>query len=106
MINKLSHIFSIVDAVRYSEGEKNGKETEVKADKPAKKEKKPGRLKEAWKGFKSEIKKIVWPSWKQVLKNTGVVLVIVIAFAIVIALLDYAFSGGIRALVDLIPKGE
>lgn len=33
MINKLSHIFSIVDAVRYSEGEKNGKETEVKADK-------------------------------------------------------------------------
>ena len=81
-------------------------ETEVKAEKPAKKEKKPGRIKEAWRGFKSEIKKIVWPSWKQVLKNTGVVLVIVIVFAIAIALLDYAFSGGIRALVDLVPKGE
>ncbi|MBO5883838.1 MAG: preprotein translocase subunit SecE [Clostridia bacterium] len=81
-------------------------ETEAKAEKPAKKEKKPSRIKEAWRGFKSEIKKIVWPSWKQVLKNTGVVLVIVIVFAIAIALLDYAFSGGIRALVDLVPKGE
>lgn len=81
-------------------------EAEAKVEKPAKKEKKPGRIKEAWKGFKSEIKKIVWPSWKQVLKNTGVVLVIVIVFAIAIALLDYAFSGGIRALVDLVPKGE
>ena len=86
--------------------ENNVVETEVKADKPVKKEKKPNRLKEAWKGFKSELKKIVWPSWKQVLKNTGVVLVIVIVFAIAIALLDYAFSGGIRALVDLVPKGE
>ena len=81
-------------------------ETEAKADKPVKKEKKPGKIKEAWKGFKSELKKIVWPSWKQVLKNTGVVLVIVVVFAIAIALLDYAFSGGIRALVDLVPKGE
>ena len=69
-----------------------------------KKEKKKGRIKEAWKGFKSETKKIVWPSWKQVLKNTAIVLLIVVICAIVIGLLDYAFSGGIQALTNLFSK--
>ncbi len=70
--------------------------------KPAKtvKEKKTGKVKEAWRGFKSETKKIVWPSWKQVFKNTGIVLVIVIVCAVVIGALDYAFSEGIRALAS------
>ena len=79
------------------------KEKKVAAaeSKPQKPEKKKGRLKEAWRGFKSEVKKIVWPSWKQVLKNTFVVLVIVVICAVIIGALDYAFSGGIQALVDL-----
>ena len=80
--------------------EKKVAQTENKPQKPAK-EKKKGRIKEAWRGFKSETKKIVWPSWKQVFKNTLVVLVIVIICAVVIGALDYAFSGGIQALVDL-----
>ena len=69
-----------------------------------KKEKKKGRIKEAWRGFKSEVKKIVWPSWKQVLKNTFVVLVIVLICAVIIAALDYAFSHGIEALMNLFTK--
>ena len=86
-----------------AEKEKKVAQTEDKPAKPEKekKEKKKGRIKEAWRGFKSENKKIVWPSWKQVLKNTGVVLVIVIICAIIIGALDYAFSGGIQALTDL-----
>ena len=80
--------------------EKKVAQTESKPQKPAK-EKKKGRVREAWRGFKSETKKIVWPSWKQVFKNTLVVLVIVIICAVVIGALDYAFSGGIQALVDL-----
>ena len=83
-----------------AEKEKKVVETENKPQKPVK-EKKKGRLKEAWRGFKSETKKIVWPSWKQVLKNTGVVLVVVIICAIIIGILDYAFSGGIQALAEL-----
>ncbi len=79
--------------------EKEKKVTQTE-NKPVK-EKKKGRIKEAWRGFKSEIKKIVWPSWKQVLKNTFVVLVIVLICAVAIAALDYAFSGGIRALTDI-----
>ena len=80
--------------------EKKVAQTENKPAKPVK-EKKKGKLKESWRGFKSEVKKIVWPSWKQVLKNTGVVLVIVVICAIVIGALDYAFSHGIMALTDL-----
>ena len=81
--------------------EKKVAETEKKSQKP---EKKKGRVKEAWRGFKSEVKKIVWPSWKQVLKNTAVVLVIVAVCMIMIAALDYAFSHGIMALTDLFAK--
>ena len=71
----------------------------------AEKEKKKGRVKAAWKGFKSELKNITWPSWKQVLKNTLVVLVIVIVCAVIIGALDYAFSGGIQALTRLFTGG-
>ena len=84
-----------------AEKEKKVAHTEDKPAKPEKKEKKKGRIKEAWRGFKSETKKIVWPTWKQVLKNTGVVLVVVIICAIIIGLLDYAFSEGIQALTKL-----
>ena len=86
-----------------AENEKNVVEVETKQDKPAKakKEKNKGKLKNAWKGFKSEIKKIVWPTWKQVLKGSAVVLVIVSICAVAIGILDFAFSKGIAALVDL-----
>ena len=55
----------------------------------------------SWNKYKSEVKKIVWPSWKQVLKNTLVVLVVVVICAIIIGALDYAFSQGIIALTKL-----
>ena len=80
--------------------EKKVAEVENKPKKPAK-EKKKGKLKEAWRGFKSEVKKVVWPSWKQVLKNTAVVIVVVLICAVIIGALDYAFSQGIIALTKL-----
>ena len=85
-----------------AEKEKNVAEVETKQTKPAKKEKKKGRIKNAWKGFRSELKKIVWPTWKQVLKNTGIVLVIVVICAIAILSLDVAFNAGFKSLVDLL----
>ncbi len=85
------------------------KEKVVKTEKPVKpekvkKEKKKGRAKEAWRGFRSETKKIVWPTWKQVVKNTFVVLVVVLAFVLLIGALDFAFSHGIQALTELFTK--
>ena len=85
-----------------AENEKNVAEVATKADKPAKKKaKEPGKVKNAWKGFKSELKKIVWPTWKQVLKNSAVVLAVVVACAIVIGALDYVFNFGIQGLTQL-----
>ena len=86
-----------------AEKEKKVVEAEGKQAKPAKakKEKKPSKVKGAWKGFKSELKKIVWPTWKQVLKNTGIVAVIVVVCTVAIAGLDIAFREGFDALVGL-----
>ncbi|MBO5415055.1 MAG: preprotein translocase subunit SecE [Clostridia bacterium] len=83
--------------------EKKVAEVESKPKKPAK-EKKKGKLKEAWRGFRSEVKKVVWPSWKQVLKNTGIVLVVMFLCAVMIAALDYAFGTGIASLTTLFKK--
>ena len=73
---------------------------ENKPKKPAK-EKKKGKIKEAWRGFKSETKKVVWPSWKQVLKNSGIVIAIIAICALMIGALDFTFRTGLEALTKL-----
>ena len=40
----------------------------------------------------SELKKVSWPSFKTVLKNTGIVLLVVLFFAVVIGVFDYALA--------------
>ena len=59
------------------------------------------KLKVWWKSYKSELKKVVWMPWPQVRKNSIVVIVVVVALAAVIGLLDFAFSKGIIALGSL-----
>ncbi|MDO5602352.1 MAG: preprotein translocase subunit SecE [Oscillospiraceae bacterium] len=49
----------------------------------------------------SEMKKIVWPSKKQSLNNTGIVLVVVVICAVVLTILDLAFNGAVQGLVNL-----
>ena len=60
----------------------------------------------AWfKGLFAECKKITWAKWKDVKSNTAIVLVCVIAFAIVIGVLDFVFRhslGGLNDIVNLI----
>jgi preprotein translocase subunit SecE len=45
-----------------------------------------------FKEVKSELKKVIWPTFPKVAKNTGIVLVAIIASACVIAIFDYAFG--------------
>ena len=45
-----------------------------------------------YKEFKAELKKVVWPTPKQLLNNTTAVLVIVIVSAIIVAILNFAFD--------------
>ena len=55
-----------------------------------------------FRGMKSELKKVVWPTWSQVLNNTLVVIVVSVIFAIVIGLIDTLAYKGILALLSLI----
>ena len=47
----------------------------------------------------SELKKITWPSFGKVLKQTGVVLAVVLVFLIAITLRDLGLSAILEALV-------
>ena len=54
-----------------------------------------------FKDLKGENKKIVWPSAKSVLKNTGIVLAVVLIVGIAIWLVDFGLSEGINALLGI-----
>lgn len=60
------------------------------------------RVKKFFSDYKSELKKVTWSSKEDVRRNTITVIVVIAAVAIVIALLDIIFSGGIEALSHLI----
>jgi preprotein translocase subunit SecE len=55
-----------------------------------KKEKKG--LGDFFRGYKSELKKIVWPSWKTILKNTGIVITFIVILGLFIYAVDFLFS--------------
>lgn len=46
----------------------------------------------------SELKRVTWPSFPKVLKSTGVVLVVVLAFLVVVTAINY----GLNALLDIV----
>ena len=56
------------------------------------------RIKKFFRDYKSELKKIVWPTRPQVIQNTGVVLVAIIFVAILVGVLDLVFGLGVRGL--------
>ena len=65
-------------------------------------EKKPSRFAGFFKSTKGELKKIVWPSKKDVIKNTGVVIGFVIILAILVFVLDFAFGKLFELVVGLL----
>ncbi len=54
------------------------------------------------RSVKSELKKIVWSSKEQTRKNFIVVIVIVAIIALLVFVLDFAFSKGIQGLSDVV----
>jgi len=52
--------------------------------------------------LRSELKKVVWPTPKQVVKNTLIVLASVLVVGIFIWVFDFVASNGINALIDWI----
>ena len=84
--------------------EKRGKEPDKKAAKKKQdKNKKPNifvRMGRKLKETFSELKRVTWPKFGQALKATGVVLVIVLVFMVVVTGVNYGFG----ALLELITK--
>ncbi len=72
------------------EKETNNKDNKKNVKKKDKKEK--GKLKRKAKETVSELKKVTWPTFGEVCKKTGVVLVVVIVFAVVIFGIDYCLG--------------
>ena len=52
-----------------------------------------------WKETKSELKKVTWPTVKQVVKNTIVVLIVVILSAVFIGAVDALFKFIVSLLI-------
>lgn len=73
-----------------------------KSDKPEKKQaKKPNKAAKYFRDLRSEFKKVVWPSRKTVVNNTGVVLTVMLFSTLIMWGLDSGFAAILRALLGL-----
>ena len=97
-----------------SENEKLEQAADQAADKPAKTDKKkddkkkPGvfaRIGKWFKDMRSELKKVQWPTRKQTVNNTVIVIICCIIVGICIWLFDALAGAVITALLDLFGKG-
>ena len=62
----------------------------------------PRRIAAWFRSCKSEMKKVVWSSPKSVLKNSLMVIGVIVVVALITALLDYVFTQGIIGLNEII----
>ncbi|MCL1792813.1 MAG: preprotein translocase subunit SecE [Oscillospiraceae bacterium] len=75
----------------------------VKLDKNGKEKVKLGeRIKKFLRDYKSEMKKIVWPTRQQVIQNTGVVIFAIMFIAVIVGILDLAFGTGVISILGSI----
>ena len=93
-----------------SENEKLEQTKPAKSEKKkdAKADKKPGffaRIGKWFKELKSELKKVQWPTKKQTINNTVIVILCCIVVGICIWVFDALAGSVIRALLDLFGKG-
>ncbi len=66
--------------------------------------KQPGRVRRWFKDFFSELKKVTWPSFSKVLKQTGVVLIVTVIFLLVLMGFDAALQQFHKFLLSNIPS--
>ncbi len=86
------------EKVKQSEIKNSKSQKNVKKVKKDKKDK--GSLKRKARETVAELKNVTWPTFGEVCKRTGVVLVVVLVFAVIIFGMDY----GLGALMTLLTK--
>ncbi len=76
--------------------------SDKKAKAPKKKDaKKPNRVLRWLKDLRGELKKVTWPSAKDVIKNVGIVIVCVLVVGVCIWVFDYLAHAVVGALLEL-----
>ena len=84
-----------------AEKESVSSDKKAKAAKKKKKDaKKQGRIKRWFKDLRGELKKVTWPSAKDVVKNVGIVIACVLSVGVCIWVFDWLA----RAVVDALLK--
>ncbi len=58
----------------------------------AKRENENKKQKHFWKDFRAELKKVIWPTKKQLVNNTIVVIAMVLVTTVIVLILDLAFE--------------
>ena len=61
-----------------------------------------GSVAKYFRELRSELKKVVWPTPKQVAKNTLIVVASVVIVGVFVCLFDYATRFGITQLINLV----
>lgn len=64
----------------------------------------PAQTKNYFEELRGEMRRVTWPSWKQVRATTVVVIVAVFAFAAYFAVVDLLFGTGVNKLFDAFSK--
>lgn len=73
-------------------GQKEEPKKESNKKKKSKKDKKPSKFVRMFKETGSELKKVTWPTFKETVKRTGVVLGVVIFFGLILFAFDYILT--------------
>ena len=60
-----------------------------------------GRIKKWFHDMKSELKKVIWPTPKQLATNTGVALVVMAVAAVVLWVFDKGAGAAVQAIFEL-----
>lgn len=79
---------------------KDNKKAAAPAQKP-KKQKQKGRLKEYFKGVRLEMKKVVWPTKKELSQYTALVIVACAFFAVAFWAIDTGFLAILKQLLGI-----
>lgn len=74
--------------------------TESKGTKKASNQ--PNALTKYVRETRGELLKVTWPTWEESRRLTVIVLVVTIAMAVFLGLLDFIFSNGIQTLVEFV----
>jgi preprotein translocase subunit SecE len=64
----------------------------------------PARVKEYVQDLQGEMRRVTWPTWKQVRATTGVVLACVVLFAIYFAIVDLILGRAVTRVFDFFTK--